>query len=161
MVPNFDRLIEALLRERAEFVLVGGLALVIQGSGRTTRDLDISYGRSAENLRSIVRALAPFRPRLRGAPEGLPFLWDEKTLKSGLNFTLTTEEGDIDLLGDMSGIGGFEEALALSEAVTVYGHSIRVLSLEGLSRAKRAAGRIKDLLDLDEIELIRKRREGR
>jgi hypothetical protein len=38
---------------------------------------------------------------LRGAPPGLPFQWDERTIKAGLNFTLTSTVGDLDLLGEV------------------------------------------------------------
>jgi len=63
----------------------------------------VVYGRSPENLGRVVRALGPHAPYLRGAPPGLPFRFDEVTLARGLNFTLTTRLGDIDLRGRSSG----------------------------------------------------------
>ena len=53
---------------------------------------------------AVVEALQPFHPHLRGAPNDLPFQWDEKTLRAGSNFTLATEVGSIDLLGHVSGL---------------------------------------------------------
>lgn len=83
---------------QAQFVIVGGLAVTIYGSAYVTIDLDLCYARDAENLWRLAQALQPFNPRLRGAPAGLPFRFNEHTPKSGLNFTLTTDLGDIDLL---------------------------------------------------------------
>ena len=97
---------------------------------------------------------------LRGAPAKLPFTLDWRTLESGLNFTLTTTAGDIDLLGEIAGIGTFRVAARLADQIEVYDHSVKVLSLEGLEKAKRAAGRLKDLADLAEILELR-RQTGR
>ena len=160
MTPDFRAVIDALVARDAEFVIVGAVALVLHGSGRVTRDLDICYARNLENLKRLSAALAPFSPTLRGAPFELPFRLDTATLRSGLNFTLATSVGDLDLLGELTGLGGFQVVRRLSEPMEVYGHQVQVLSLEGLERAKRAAGRLKDLLDLAEILEIR-RRTGR
>ena len=83
---------------------------------------------------------------------------DQQTLAAGLNFTLTTTVGDVDLLGDISGLGGFEQVKAASSPVALYGGQVDVLELDGLERAKKAAGRIKDLADLAFIAEIKKRR---
>ena len=57
--------------------------------------------------KTSVVSLGPpaYQPYLRGAPPGLPFRWDDRTLKAGLNFTLTTTLGDLDLLGEVAGGG--------------------------------------------------------
>jgi hypothetical protein len=140
-----------------EFVVVGGVAMVLRGSDRTTVDLDVCYSRAAENLKRLAQALAPYHPRLRGAPEGLPFPWDDLTLRSGLNFTLTTDLGDVDLLGEVTGVGGFAEVSAGASAVELGRIRARVMELDALERSKRAAGRVKDLLDLAAIAEIRRR----
>jgi hypothetical protein len=150
-------ILERLRAEGVAFVIIGGVAMVLRGSSRTTIDLDICYERSPENLERLARAIAPLDPRLRGAPPELPFIWDAQTLRSGLNFTLTTSAGDLDLFGDVPGIGAFEAVRQLSNALPIYGDETLVLDLDGLEQAKRAAGRVKDLLDLAEIEEIRKR----
>ncbi|XXT15585.1 DUF6036 family nucleotidyltransferase [Sorangium sp. So ce429] len=158
MVTDFRRVVEALIGEHVDFVIIGGLALVIQGSSRTTNDIDMCYSRDRENLRRLARALAPFHPTLRGFPPELPFFWDEQTLWSGLNFTLSTDVGAIDLLGDVPGVGSFDDVVKGSEEIQLYGSAVRILGLDALERAKRAAGRAKDLLDLGEIAAIRARR---
>src|SRR5438445_625912 len=80
----------ALTDRDVDFVIVGGVALILQGSARLTRDLDLCYSRDRKNLKALASALAPFGPTLRGAPAMLPFTLDWQTLESGLNFTLTT-----------------------------------------------------------------------
>jgi hypothetical protein len=157
MVTDFRRLLETLVSHRVDFVIVGGVALVLQGSSRTTADLDVCYARDAANLARLAEALAPYDPMLRGAPANLPFRLDAASLQSGLNFTLQTSLGDIDLLGELTGIGDYRAVAAAANALELYGHGVKVLSLDGLERAKRASGRLKDLADLAEILEIRKR----
>ena len=101
--------VEALLRRLAqhdvEFILVGGVAAAVHGSVRLTTDLDVVYARTAVNIERLASTLAPLAPALRGAPAGLPFRLDSATVRRGLNFTLTTTLGDIDLLGEIAGGG--------------------------------------------------------
>src|ERR1041384_5109910 len=111
MPTQFDELIPALRRASVEFIIVGGVAARAHGSARLTDDLDIAYRRSNENIARLVDALAPLDPYLRGAPRGLPFKWDVRTIQSGLNFTLTTQLGSIDLLGEVTGGGRYEDLL--------------------------------------------------
>ena len=156
-MTDVQRLLDALTAAGVEFVVVGGVALVLRGSSRVTIDLDLCYARDRDNLRRLAAALAPFHPRLRGAPPDLPFLWDDRTLASGLNFTLTTDLGDLDILGEIAGVGDYAQVAAGSSDLSVGDARIRVMDLDALERAKRAAGRAKDLLDLAEIAEIRRR----
>jgi predicted nucleotidyltransferase len=146
---------------QVDFVVIGGLAMIAQGSDYMTKDLDICYSRSERNLAAIATAFAPLHPYRRGAPPGLPFQVDAPTLKAGLNFTLVTDLGDVDLLGEVRGVGWYDQVLAQSEARTIAGLTIRVLSLDGLIAAKKAAGRAKDKLQLEELERLKKLRESR
>lgn len=157
MVTDVRRIIEALSAERAEYVIIGAVALIAHGGSRVTVDLDLCYARSPQNLDAVVRAVGPLRPRLRGAPPELPFFFDVATLRSGLNFTLTTTAGDLDLLGEVTGVGGFKECLADSVEVSLYGAMVAILGLDLLERSKRAAGRAKDLIDLAEIAALKAR----
>src|SRR4051812_19033080 len=100
MGPNFREILPLLTGQEVRFILIGGGAAMAHGSPRLTNDVDVVYGRDDENLRRIAAALAPHKPYLRGAPPGLPFRWDVATIRAGLNFTLTTDLGDLDLLGE-------------------------------------------------------------
>lgn len=154
-MTHFARLLARLVHQQLEFVVIGGVALVSRGGSRLTNDLDVVYGRSPANLARLVAAVAPLHPRLRGAPPELPFFFDERTLRSGLNFTLATDAGELDLFGDVPGLGGYDQALAVSSRLPLFGHDVAVLNLDGLERTKRAAGRAKDLLDLEMIAALR------
>jgi hypothetical protein len=158
VIPDYRVILESLDRHEVDFVVVGAIAMVLHGSARLTRDLDLCYSRENANLERLAKALKPFAPSLRDAPEALPYTLDAATLKAGLNFTLRSSAGDVDLLGELTGIGGYTAVQRLSVVMKVYERDVRVLDLDGLERAKRAAGRLKDLSDLAEIREIRKQR---
>lgn len=151
---QFEKAIQVLCDADVEFVVIGGLSATLHGSVRVTYDLDICYSRNTVNLRRLVVALAPFHPRPRGFPVGLPFIWDERTLHNGTVFTLQTDIGEIDLLAEVTGLGGFEDVKRHSVTVEVFERQIETLDLPGLIQAKRAAGREKDLSGLPELESL-------
>jgi predicted nucleotidyltransferase len=152
---DLERLLAVLHEANVRFVIVGGVAATIHGSARLTSDLDVVYARDRENLERLVSAVQPLEPYLRGAPPGLPFRFDAETLRKGLNFTLTTTAGPLDLLGEVTGLGGYENALQHSIEVRLFGTTTRCLNLEALLLAKRAAGRPRDLETIAELEAIR------
>jgi hypothetical protein len=152
-------ILQLLNTHRVEFVVIGGLAMISHGSAYVTKDVDVCYSRSPENIAALAAACASIHPYLRGAPPGLPFRFDPPTIQAGLNFTLATELGDIDLLGEVSGIGTYDKVVAMSEEKEIYGLRVRILSLEGLIAAKKAAGRTKDKLHLLELEELKKMRD--
>ena len=153
-MTDFAGLIRALADGGVECILVGGVAATIHGSARLTRDVDFVYSRRPDNLARIVAALGPFHPYLRGAPRGLPFQWDDATVARGLNFTLTTSIGDIDLFGEITGGGGFDHLRPHAHPVRVFDRDVLCLDLPMLIRVKRAAGRPRDLEALAELEAI-------
>ncbi len=156
---QFKTLIPLLVNTGARFILVGGAAAIAHGSSRLTNDLDIVYDRSPQNMERMVDALKPYQPYLRGAPPGLPFRWDVETLASGLNFTLTTSLGNLDLLGEITGGGTFEDLVPHSIPIELFGVSCLCLNLEKLIEVKRAVGRPKDLEVIAELELILQERD--
>ena len=89
MSVDYPRVFEAMCGAGVEFILVGGTAANVHGSARLTQDVDLVYRRTRENVAKLASAFAPYKPYLRGAPPGLPFLWEAETLWRGLNFTLT------------------------------------------------------------------------
>lgn len=152
---DFERILTGLRFAEASFVIIGGVAATVHGSARLTSDIDIVYERSLANIERIVKALAPLKPYLRGAPPGLPFRFDVETVRRGLNFTLTTDAGPVDVLGEITGIGDYAAVFAVSEEVSLYGASYQCINLDALIVSKRAAGRPKDLEVVAELELIR------
>jgi hypothetical protein len=149
-----------LARAQVEFVVVGGISAVLQGVPVVTVDLDICYRRSPENLKRLAQAISPFKPRLRGLPPDLPAVVDERTLSFGTNFTLEIGDEALDLLGEMSGIGGYEQILPQVEEVLVEGIPVKVLSLQQLIATKQAAGRPKDVAALPLLRAALELKQG-
>lgn len=153
-MTDFAALLKVLGNAGVDYVLVGGVAATAHGSTRLTQDIDMVYARSPENLRRLVAALAPYDPYLRGAPPGLPFRWSVETLQGGLNFTLTTRLGNIDLLGEITGGGTYENLLADTMLLKLFGVECRCVTLRCLILLKRAAGRPRDFDAIAELEAI-------
>jgi len=153
-MTDYSGLLRALHQEAVEFILIGGLAAVAHGSSRFTADIDVVYRRTPQNLARLVKALQPHGVYLRGAPRGLPFRWDVPALQAGLNFTLETNLGDIDLFGEVAGGGAYENLLNDSEEIELFGLRHRVVSRRRLIALKRAAGRPRDLEAIAELEAL-------
>lgn len=152
-MQNFvEKVLEALTQAGVEFVIVGGVSAVLQGVPVVTQDLDFCYRRTPENVRRLAAALRSFHPKLRGLPEGVPNVVDDHTFQMGTNFTLDLEGEDLDLLAEMSGIGGYDDVAPTVIELEVEGHRVQVLPLERLIATKRAAGRAKDLAVLPLLE---------
>ncbi len=159
MAVDFSGVVGLLTGAGVEVIVIGGLAAQAHGSSRITQDSDFLYRRTKENIDRLTAALAPHDPYLRGAPPGLPFRFDARTVERGLNFTLVTTLGDIDLLGEVSGIGNYEAVVTHATALAVFGYQVLVIDLPWLIRSKRAAGRPKDLEAIAELEALLAERE--
>ena len=155
---NVTRLIEKQARLLANFevecVIVGGVAATLHGSEIPTTDIDVCYARNLPNLERLAAALQSVNARLRNAPEDIRFILDAETLKRGLNFTFSTDIGNMDLLGEVQGVGNYDDVIAGSLIVTLFGHRFAVIDIRKLIAAKRAAGRPKDLIAIPELEAI-------
>jgi predicted nucleotidyltransferase len=159
---DLKNILDLLKQNNVEFVVIGGVAAIAQGSKTLTFDFDFCYSRSKKNIANLVNALAPLKPVLRGVKEPTPFSLDEKTIQSGLNFSFSTNVGDVDIFGEVQGIGGHDAVLAQSEDMEIMGHTCRVLTLEGLIKAKKSAGRPRDLsviAELEALDEIRRKRQ--
>ena len=154
-MADFPGLIAALSDHHVEYIVIGGFAGTLHGSNRFTSDLDVVYRRTHDNQRRLVEAFEGHQPYPRGAPPGLPFHFDVRTLSNGLNFTLITDLGEIDVLGEITGGGGYEDLLPESIQLEVFGRGFRCLNLDALIRVKRAAGRPKDFEAVAELEGLR------
>jgi hypothetical protein len=141
------------------FVIVGGVAVVLQASPRFTRDLDICYATEPDNLLRLGDVLLAIGARLRGVEEDVPFVPDARTLRRAQMLTLTTREGDLDLLVDPVGSPDYAALQMKADRMDLDGVTVAVASVEDLIAMKRAAGRPQDLVDLESLEIARRRRE--
>jgi predicted nucleotidyltransferase len=147
-------MVRGLVEADVRFVVIGGLAATAHGSARITDDLDICYDPADANRNRLARLLGAWQAYLRGVEPGLPFIMDERTLRITPIMTLDTTQGRIDVMDRVAGVGEFPAVWRESEEVDAAGLRFRVLSLAALIKAKRAAGRRKDLDQLPELEAL-------
>lgn len=149
------RALETLKRHGVRFVIIGAFAGRLLGSPSLTRDLDICYARDRANLEALAAALQELHARLRGDTEEVPFRLDARTLAAGDSFTFVTDAGDLDILGTPSGTTGFDELVRTAGEIDLGGMRVHVASIDSLIRMKRAAGRPKDLIEVEVLAALR------
>lgn len=152
-----SRLLGHLSTAGVDFVVVGGVAVVVQASPRLTQDLDICYATEQANLDRLGAALVELKAKLRGVDEDLPFVPDARTLRRTRMLTLTTRDGDIDLLVDPPGSPGYAALRRNASRIDLDGMTVLVAAIDDMIAMKRAAGRPQDLIDLEALEIARRR----
>jgi len=152
-------MVEVLQRHAVEFVVIGGIAGRLHGSTTMTRDLDVCHSWAAENLERLAAALRELEAVLRGAEPGLPFKLDARTLRNGRNFTFSTKYGSFDCLADPGGGMTYELLDPNAEWADLESVRVRMASLDDLIRMKRAAGRPKDRIEVENLSALREVRE--
>jgi hypothetical protein len=126
---------------------------------RATFDVDLVYSRNDENIQRVANAFAPHNPYLRDAPSGLRFAWDARTIRSGLNFTLATSLGDVDLFGELAGGDTYQDLLPHSVEVEAFRVRFKCIDLPTLIRIKEAAGRPRDREAVAELRVLLEERQ--
>jgi len=156
--PEFSatELLHALVQRGVDFVVVGGIAMVIHGSSRLTQDLDVCFAPDPANLSVLGAALSELGARPRGVEDDVPFVPDARALGQLSIATLDTRHGPLDLLRAPIGAPPYEQLRRRATRIEVDGIAVLVASLDDLAAMKRAAGRPKDHLDLEEIEAIQR-----
>ena len=154
-------LLAVLVAHGVDFVVVGGMAAVFHGSSRITQDLDITYSTEPANLQVLGGALIGVDAKLFTVEEDLPFVPDARTLSQTEILTLATRLGKLDLLRAPAGAPSYSDLRSRAELVTLGEYAIRVAQTADLIAMKRAAGRAKDLADIEELEAIADMDRGR
>lgn len=152
--PQIDKLLGPLIAHGVDFVLIGGQAGISHGSAYPSYDLDVLYSRDRDNVVRLVAALDEIGVRLRGAPRDVPFVLDARTIENGANFTFVTRYGDLDVLADAAGMPSYDELKAEAVDREIFGHVVKVASIDHLIAMKRAAGRTKDKLMVEEYIVL-------
>lgn len=157
-MQNLAELTRRLIEARVDFVLVGGFAAIAHGVVRGTVDVDICCRFSEDNLMRIQKALANLhpvrRPRTDLALELTPALC--ASLK---NLYLKTDLGILDCLGDVKGVGGFDEVVKHSVELELPIGKCRVIDLDTLIVAKEAMDRDHDRITVRDLKAIKKRQQ--
>lgn len=152
---NLLPLLQRLTEGGIDYVVIGGVAVAMQGYGRATKDLDITYATDSANLDALGAVLVAVGARLRGIPEDVPFVPDGRTLRHTQILTLDTVDGGLDLLVDPAGAPSYETLRSRSDLIDYEGIQIRIVGLEDLLSMKRAAHRPQDLADVEALETAR------
>ncbi len=147
-------LLRRLAAENVDFVLVGGMAAVVHGSASVTEDVDVCIRFDEATLRSVFRALEGLNARERMNPARSPLGPDPLRFVGYRNLYVTTDDGVIDFLGELTGLGSFERVSAHAVTLRVADFSVKVVGLEDLITSKRTLGRPKDHRVARELELV-------
>jgi hypothetical protein len=147
-------LLRRLVSRGVDFVVIGGVAVVLHGSPRNTFDLDVCFATDPANLEALGAVLTDLGARLKGLEEDLPFVADAATLRRVQLLTLVTPLGAFDVHVRPTGAPPYATLRRRAERYDLGGFSVLVASLEDLIAMKRTAGRPKDLADIAEMETI-------
>jgi len=142
-MQNLSELTRRLIASQVEFVLVGGFAAAAHGVTLVTRDVDICCRFSEANLMRIQKAFADLHPVHRPRTD-LPLELTPQQCASLKNLYLKTDLGAVDCLGEVLGIGNFDEVLKNSVELQLPCGNCRILSIDALIRAKEAMNRNQD-----------------
>jgi hypothetical protein len=153
---NDEDLLERLRAQQVEFVIIGGLCVVIHGAPMVTKDVDICCRFGPVNLRRLEAAVKDLHPIHRMTPNRLPFELDDRLCRELKNVYLRTDLGVLDCLSEVTGIGSYEDALRLS--VPCLSGRFRMLNLDALIAAKEAAGRRRDIEAVHWLHSIKERK---
>ena len=151
--PSFDELLIRLVRADVRFVLIGGLALGSWGVIRGTKDCDIVPDPAHENLTRLAELAAELGGHVQ---LGDSLLGSERSIAALLageeRALISTRLGDLDVVQGLEGVPAYGELRTRAIDVELSGVTIAICALDDLRRMKRAAGRPRDLVDLDDLD---------
>ena len=149
--PNYEHLLRLLADAEVNIIVIGAVAMNMRDADFVTQDLDVCYQQSPQNAERICRALGPICQTIRSAfTDTIDLL---ATNPRGGNFK--TDLGDIDLLVEVAGLGNYEAVSQCATLVTLEDITMQALTLDGLIKAKEAAGRSKDLVHLITLRALK------
>jgi predicted nucleotidyltransferase len=143
-MPTFDygALLRSLTQHEVEFIVVGGVSAYLQGAPTTTRDLDVVYRRDAKNIQRALSALQSLGARFRMRPDLSP---NASHLESTGHKLLTTNLGQLDMLGSIGKQSTYEDLIEHTDEMKVGELRVRVLQLDKLIALKEELGFEKDI----------------
>jgi len=139
---NDEELLERLRTQQVEFVIIGGLCVVIHGAFLVTKDVDICCRLGPVNLHRLEAAVKDLHPVHRMTPNKIPFVLTDRLCRDLTSVYLRTDLGILDCLGEVAGVGNYDDALRLS--VPCLSGRFRMLDLDTIIAAKQATGRDRD-----------------
>jgi predicted nucleotidyltransferase len=151
--PAFDELLSRLVSAQVDFVVVGGLAVGAWGVVRGTKDVDVVVADDPDNLKRLAEAAVAAGGHVQqgetmlGTPISIA-----SALAQGEQVAIETELGRLDVVQGLDGVPGYDELRPRATETEILGITVAVCALEDLKAMKRAAGRTRDLADLEDLE---------
>jgi predicted nucleotidyltransferase len=151
--PAFDELLRRLARAEVEFVLVGGLALNAWGIVRGTKDVDVVVATDPDNIKRVAEVAVDAGGRVHQGEAllGTPFSI-AAALAGGEQVAIETDLGRLDVVQGLDGVPGFEDIRSRATEAEILGSTVWVCSREDLRAMKQAAGRTRDLADIEDLD---------
>ena len=153
-MQNLSELVNRLIRHQVEFVLVGGFAAVAHGVTLVTRDVDICCRFDAANLKRIQAAFADLHPAHRSRPD-MPLELTEEQCRTLKNLYVKTDLGMVDCLGEVLGVGNFDNLMKHSVEIELPAGVCRVIDIDALIMAKEAMNRDHDRITVKHLIQIK------
>jgi hypothetical protein len=151
--PSFDQLLVRIVQADVHFVVIGGLALGSWGVVRGTKDCDIVPDPSPENLDRLAHLAVALGGHVQLGESLLGSEHSIAALPHGRERALiATQLGDLDVVQGLNGVLPYAELRAMAIDVEMAGVSIAICGVEHLRSMKRAAGRPRDLVDLEDLD---------
>ncbi len=150
-IIDLNALIEGLCEASVEFIIVGGIATVIQGAPITTIDLDIVHRQTVANIRNLLRFLKSVGAHYR-RPDDKVIEPDEQILSAKGHSLLSTCFGPLDVLAVIEDGHSYDELRRDSVEIEFRGYKLQVLSLAKIIEMKRNSTYSKDLQRLPILE---------
>ena len=159
MVQNDQALLTRLKATGLDFVVIGGVCVVYHGAPMATFDLDVCCPFGEVNMRKIESAVRDLHPVHRLTANKLPLEETRSSFGSLKNVYLQTDLGKLDCLGEVAGVGTFDEVKKQSVVAKFSYGEFRFLNLDTLIRAKKAVGRERDKEAVRWLQAIKEKRE--
>ena len=144
---DFTDFLNALNNNRVDYILVGGYSVIIHGYNRTTGDMDIWVRKTLDNYTKLVAAFQEFKMPVFDMSE-INFLNNQEMDV----FSFGRPPVSIDIMTAVKGVD-FEESFSQAILAEVDEITVRVIHMNQLVQAKKAANRFKDLDDLDNLKI--------
>jgi Nucleotidyl transferase AbiEii toxin, Type IV TA system len=158
--PDLDAegMLRRLTNAGVDFVVIGGIAMLLHGSSRLTRDLDIVFAADEGNLEALGTVLVGLEAQLRKIPEDIPFIPDARTLRNVQLLTLDTAAGWLDVHREVDGAPRYDVLRRNAERMDLGDFAVLVASPDDMIAIKLSAGRPVDRIDVEELQAIKRLR---
>ena len=141
---DFKEFIISLNDNRVRYLVVGGYAVTLHGYPRLTKDIDVWYDRSLENVIKLGEALNDFGMGSLGLDQS-DFMVEDQIIQLGY------PPNRIDLISSLPGVQ-FSHCYLNRQIIVIDEIEVHVISLPDLKANKKATGRAQDLADLEHLE---------